>query len=126
MVNYTLKFFQFNFRDAADNIDLYSILTEYETFYEMKFAKPPKIVKKLGPGENTNALPKLITSKSNNQIPDSKTKKKSVTPAPKNSKEEKENIKENKKENNENGFEIEIKGNSVGKQIVKILSSNID
>ena len=88
----------------------------------MKFSKPPKIVKKLGPSESSNALPKLVTAKSNNQIPDSKTKKKSVTPAAKSSKEEKENIKENKKENNENGFEIEIKGNAVGKQTVNILS----
>lgn len=83
----------------------------------MKFAKPPKVVKKLAPNENSNALPKLITAKSNNQIPDSKSKKKSVTPASKNNKEEKDNIKENKKDN-ENGLEIEIKGNAVGKKTV--------
>lgn len=34
-------------RDVADNIDLYMILSEFEQFYEMKFMKPPKIIKKV-------------------------------------------------------------------------------
>lgn len=40
-------------RDAADNIDLYMILCEYEQFYELKFQRPPKLtVKKDGvPGK---------------------------------------------------------------------------
>lgn len=38
--------------DAADNMDLYQILCEFEQFYEMKFQKPPKIIKKL---DNNNS-----------------------------------------------------------------------
>lgn len=33
--------------DAADNIDLQTILTEFEDFYEMRFGKKPKIVRKV-------------------------------------------------------------------------------
>jgi len=43
--------------DAADNIDLYMILCEFEQFYEMKFMKPPKLVKKID--ESEKRLPKL-------------------------------------------------------------------
>eukprot|EP00927_Polykrikos_kofoidii_P065582 TRINITY_DN61319_c0_g1_i1.p1 TRINITY_DN61319_c0_g1~~TRINITY_DN61319_c0_g1_i1.p1 ORF type:complete len:579 (-),score=101.25 TRINITY_DN61319_c0_g1_i1:54-1790(-) len=32
--------------DAADNVDLTTILTEYEDFYEMRFGKKPKITRK--------------------------------------------------------------------------------
>jgi len=32
--------------DAADNIDLPTILTEYEDFYEMRFGRKPKLVRK--------------------------------------------------------------------------------
>jgi len=33
--------------DAADNIDLTTILTEYEDFYEMRFGRKPKITRKV-------------------------------------------------------------------------------
>ncbi len=33
--------------DAADNMDLYMMLCEFEQYYEMKFMKPPVIVKKV-------------------------------------------------------------------------------
>lgn len=33
--------------DAADNIDLATILTEYEDFYEMRFGRKPKITRKV-------------------------------------------------------------------------------
>eukprot|EP00408_Alexandrium_pacificum_P033515 CAMPEP_0171272436 /NCGR_PEP_ID=MMETSP0790-20130122/61759_1 /TAXON_ID=2925 /ORGANISM="Alexandrium catenella, Strain OF101" /LENGTH=158 /DNA_ID=CAMNT_0011741375 /DNA_START=45 /DNA_END=518 /DNA_ORIENTATION=- len=33
--------------DAADNVDLQTILTEYEDFYEMRFGRKPKITRKL-------------------------------------------------------------------------------
>jgi hypothetical protein len=33
--------------DTADNIDLYMVILEYEHSYEMKFNKPPKLVKKM-------------------------------------------------------------------------------
>ncbi len=36
---------------AADNIDLSLILGEYEAYYEMRFDKKPKLVRKLGDGE---------------------------------------------------------------------------
>lgn len=32
---------------AADNIDLVTILTEYETYFKMKFEKPPVLVRRL-------------------------------------------------------------------------------
>ena len=37
------------FRDAADNIDLYFIVTEFEQYYELKYNRPPKLTRKLGP-----------------------------------------------------------------------------
>ena len=46
--------------DAADNMDLYVIVNEFETYYQMKFDKPPKLVKKLEGGEQSDKrLPKL-------------------------------------------------------------------
>eukprot|EP00448_Togula_jolla_P004427 CAMPEP_0170611946 /NCGR_PEP_ID=MMETSP0224-20130122/23460_1 /TAXON_ID=285029 /ORGANISM="Togula jolla, Strain CCCM 725" /LENGTH=563 /DNA_ID=CAMNT_0010937415 /DNA_START=24 /DNA_END=1712 /DNA_ORIENTATION=- len=33
--------------DAADNVDLPTILTEYEDFYEMRFGRKPKLIRKL-------------------------------------------------------------------------------
>lgn len=33
--------------EVADNMDLTLILSEYEAYYEMKFDKKPKIVRKL-------------------------------------------------------------------------------
>lgn len=44
-------------RDTADNIDLYMILSEYEEFFELKYSRPPKLVKKLA--ENSSMLPKI-------------------------------------------------------------------
>lgn len=41
----------------ADNVDLYMILAEYEEFFEMKFAKPPKLVRKTN--ESSAILPKI-------------------------------------------------------------------
>ena len=37
--------------EVADNMDLALILGEYEAYYEMKFDKKPKIVRKLAGGE---------------------------------------------------------------------------
>lgn len=42
----------------ADNIDLYMILSEFEQYYELKFQKLPKIVKKIDTLEKGH-LPKL-------------------------------------------------------------------
>ncbi len=35
--------------DAADNVDLGLILTEYEAYYELKFGKKPKLSRKVNP-----------------------------------------------------------------------------
>jgi katanin p60 ATPase-containing subunit A1 len=37
--------------EAADNLDLSLILTEYEAYYEMRYDKKPKLVRKLKEGE---------------------------------------------------------------------------
>mmetsp|Transcript_148734 Transcript_148734/g.477653 ORF Transcript_148734/g.477653 Transcript_148734/m.477653 type:complete len:549 (-) Transcript_148734:21-1667(-) len=39
--------------DAADNIDLTTILTEYEDFYEMRFGRKPKLTRKVA-GDSDN------------------------------------------------------------------------
>lgn len=39
---------------AADNIDLMLVLNEYETYYEMRFDKKPKLCRKLADGEESN------------------------------------------------------------------------
>jgi hypothetical protein len=36
-------------RDAADNIDLYFIVTEFEQYYELKYNRPPKLTRRIGP-----------------------------------------------------------------------------
>lgn len=40
----------------ADNVDLGLMLTEYEAYYEMRFDKKPKLVRKLGDGEENPAV----------------------------------------------------------------------
>eukprot|EP00290_Baffinella_frigidus_P000884 CAMPEP_0180178052 /NCGR_PEP_ID=MMETSP0986-20121125/38191_1 /TAXON_ID=697907 /ORGANISM="non described non described, Strain CCMP2293" /LENGTH=137 /DNA_ID=CAMNT_0022130857 /DNA_START=235 /DNA_END=646 /DNA_ORIENTATION=- len=37
--------------DAADNIDMLSILQEYEEFYEIRFQRKPKLTRKVGAGD---------------------------------------------------------------------------
>lgn len=39
--------------EVADNVDLETVLMEYESYYFIKFSKYPKIVKKLQGGELT-------------------------------------------------------------------------
>ena len=57
----------------ADNIDLGVILDEYETYYDIKFAKKPKIARKLKNDEIESQTSKYANSKNK----DSSTKKKS-------------------------------------------------
>lgn len=51
--------------DAADNVDLMTILTEYEDFYEMRFGRKPKLTRKIaGDGDKKDidrkcSLPRL-------------------------------------------------------------------
>lgn len=55
--------------ELADNIDLYYILQDFEEYFEMKFMKPPVIVKKIQ-GETASdirikkGLPPKISGKS--------------------------------------------------------------
>jgi katanin p60 ATPase-containing subunit A1 len=37
--------------DAADNVDLSSIVQEFENYYEIKFGKKPKLVRRIGDGD---------------------------------------------------------------------------
>ena len=53
---HNICYFPLKFKDSADNIDLYQILSEFEEFFEMKYSKPPKLVRKIG--EN-GVLPKI-------------------------------------------------------------------
>jgi len=48
-----------NASDAADNIDLYFILCEYESYFEMKFGKIPKLIKKSKDIDPKSGLPKI-------------------------------------------------------------------
>lgn len=51
---------------AADNIDLTLVLSEYETYYEMRFDKKPKLARKLMDGEEPAFKPLKPTSRSDN------------------------------------------------------------
>lgn len=53
--------------DAADNVDLSLIVAEYEAYYEMRFDKKPKILKKLDESEanaQANRIKQLSSKKS--------------------------------------------------------------
>jgi hypothetical protein len=58
---------------AADNVDLSLILSEFESYYEMKFDKKPKLVRKLDDDE----MAKLSKSSLSKKTSVSKTEKKS-------------------------------------------------
>lgn len=49
----------------ADNVDLLSILIDYESYYEIRFDKKPKVVRKLGEGEES-VLPNKLRSQAAN------------------------------------------------------------
>lgn len=63
--------------EAADNIDLSTILTEYEDFYEMRFGRKPKLIRKTeGRGQDAKAekaalgsLPKLPSDSNRSRAP---------------------------------------------------------
>ena len=67
---------------AADNLDLSLILGEYEAYYEMKFDKKPKLVRKLEGEEATRAnkpvRPEAPTKKSSSSSSSSASKDKKV------------------------------------------------
>eukprot|EP00406_Dinophysis_acuminata_P057797 CAMPEP_0179270382 /NCGR_PEP_ID=MMETSP0797-20121207/31440_1 /TAXON_ID=47934 /ORGANISM="Dinophysis acuminata, Strain DAEP01" /LENGTH=167 /DNA_ID=CAMNT_0020978719 /DNA_START=27 /DNA_END=527 /DNA_ORIENTATION=- len=53
--------------DVADNIDLGTILTEYEDFYEMRFGRKPKITRKVASEKELDrkvSLPRIPTETS--------------------------------------------------------------
>jgi len=47
--------------DVADNIDLQTILTEYEDFYEMRFGRKPKITRKLEAAVDRKELDRKVS-----------------------------------------------------------------
>lgn len=44
---------------AADNIDLLSILQEFENYYDIKFGKPPKLTRRFNPSNSEAAMDRL-------------------------------------------------------------------
>jgi katanin p60 ATPase-containing subunit A1 len=50
--------------EIADNMDLPLILSEFEAYYEMKFDKKPKLVRKLANGEERIPRPRQPEGKS--------------------------------------------------------------
>jgi katanin p60 ATPase-containing subunit A1 len=51
--------------EVADNVDLGLILVEYENYYEMRFDKKPKLVRKLNDGEEPKFKSRAVDSKRN-------------------------------------------------------------
>lgn len=43
-------------RDVADNIDLFMVLNDYEEYFELRFQRPAKLVKKIA---ESAVLPKI-------------------------------------------------------------------
>jgi katanin p60 ATPase-containing subunit A1 len=66
---------------AADNVDLTSILIDYEAYYEIRFDKKPKLIRKLTDGEDLSLKPSRppvsgkSSSSSGSSSASSKTKK---------------------------------------------------
>jgi katanin p60 ATPase-containing subunit A1 len=67
---------------AADNVDLTSIMIDYEAYYEIRFDKKPKLVRKLADGEESSLKPsrppasgRSLSSSSGSSSSSSKTKK---------------------------------------------------
>ena len=48
--------------DTADNIDLFMIFLDYEQYYEARFQKVPKVVKKMDDKCNSNIKQPLTSS----------------------------------------------------------------
>eukprot|EP00743_Colponemidia_sp_Colp-15_P004110 GILK01004437.1.p1 GENE.GILK01004437.1~~GILK01004437.1.p1 ORF type:complete len:534 (+),score=101.80 GILK01004437.1:84-1685(+) len=69
--------------DAADNIDLTYILQEFEDFYEFKFGRRPKLVRKaLGESHEDRRLPRISSSGESDKQRDKRPPKQSSAPAP--------------------------------------------
>ena len=47
--------------DTADNIDLFMIFLDYEQYYEARFGKVPKVVKKMDDRSNNRIIKRLMT-----------------------------------------------------------------
>ncbi|KAJ3411539.1 Katanin p60 ATPase-containing subunit A-like 2 [Chytridiales sp. JEL 0842] len=45
---------------VADNVDLITILQEYETYYSLKFGKPPKIIRKVAASEKNMTPARVV------------------------------------------------------------------
>lgn len=62
---------------VADNVDLLLILNEYEAYYEMKFGKKPKLIRKLKEGEDQPYVPRIPDASQSSSSASSKKQKKS-------------------------------------------------
>lgn len=68
--------------DAADNVDLNTIVTEYEDFYEMRFGRKPKLTRKVsGDADRRDSstdrkisLPKIAAESTNPDVPSGRRK----------------------------------------------------
>ena len=49
--------------EVADNIDLISVLQEFENYYQIKFGKNPKLVRKVAGGKNVAATPAMTRTR---------------------------------------------------------------
>ncbi|CAD8063680.1 unnamed protein product [Paramecium primaurelia] len=99
--------------DAADNIDLYMILCEFEQFYEMKFMKPPKLVKKVD-GQNTPGLPRIPSSGKSSSTNTSNSNNQNATASnKKNTQSSKEKDNNNNKDAKNEPDSLEIQGTGV-------------
>lgn len=49
-------------RVGADNIDLFHVVTEYEKFYELKFGRMPKLIRKVATAEKSRGTSKRRSS----------------------------------------------------------------
>jgi katanin p60 ATPase-containing subunit A1 len=47
--------------DTADNIDLFMIFLDYEQYYEARFGKVPKVVKKMDDRSKIKIIKRLMT-----------------------------------------------------------------
>lgn len=59
---------------AADNMDLMTILQEFESFYNFKFQRVPKLTRRVNNSDNNHPAPQSTTSTSSKSISPSKSK----------------------------------------------------
>ena len=66
--------------EAADNVDLFGIIQEYESYFEMRFGRKPKLIRKRPGGKTTQQLPAAGTIRNNGAASASGKKAQPCTP----------------------------------------------